>query len=149
MNAPTSELLSIVYSSSATRPFASDDLVALLAVSRENNAAADVTGMLLYHDSRFLQVLEGPEAAVRERMAVIADDTRHTGVRVMLEETLGERQFPDWTVGFAPYEESVSDGIPGYLASFGGQDADDGPDGRGLALQALIGWFEDQAKRTP
>ncbi|AUZ89011.1 hypothetical protein CVO76_16195, partial [Arthrobacter agilis] len=50
------QTLSIVYSSTATRPLNDADLSALLAISRRNNARAEVTGMLLYRGGRFLQV---------------------------------------------------------------------------------------------
>ncbi|MFB2557429.1 BLUF domain-containing protein [Herbiconiux liangxiaofengii] len=148
MDKVNNEVLSIVYSSSATVPFSSGDLVALLSTSRENNAGHEVTGMLLYHDERFLQVLEGPAPAVRERMALIAGDPRHTDVKILLEENLGERQFPDWTMGFEPYESSVSDDIPGYLASFGSADTDEQSNEAARALRQLLAWFEEQAKRS-
>ncbi len=55
----------LVYVSSATRPFSGEDLRALLATCRKNNAELGVTGMLLYKDGNFMQVLEGDEEAVR------------------------------------------------------------------------------------
>ena len=62
-------LLSVVYSSTAVVPFSDHDLFELLEHSRENNARDGLTGMLLYRDERFLQVLEGPEEAVRRLRA--------------------------------------------------------------------------------
>jgi hypothetical protein len=138
-------VLSIVYSSTATVPFGDDELVGLLATSRDNNAVDGLTGMLLFHDGRFLQVLEGPDEAVRSRLGVIAVDERHTDVRVLLEEELNERRFPDWTMGFQPYEPGVSDEIPGYLSSFGEPGVADEQQQLMRALRELLGWFDEQS----
>jgi hypothetical protein len=40
-------------------PFSEGDLVELLTQSRENNTLAGITGLLLYKEGKFLQVLEG------------------------------------------------------------------------------------------
>ncbi len=55
----------LVCVSSATRPFSGEDLRALLETCRKNNAGSGVTGMLLYRDGKFMQVLEGDEGTVR------------------------------------------------------------------------------------
>ena len=49
----------VVYVSTASEPMDDEDLAELLAQSRERNARNDITGMLLYKDSRFIQLLEG------------------------------------------------------------------------------------------
>ncbi|GLK17899.1 BLUF domain-containing protein [Herbiconiux flava] len=139
-------VLSIIYSSRATVPFSDADLVELLKVSRRNNAGSEVTGMLLYRDGRFLQVLEGPAEGVRERMAVIARDARHAEVLVLLEEGLSERRFPDWTMGFVPHESTPPDEIPGYLSAFGLSDDDEDSQDAVRALSELMAWFESTAK---
>jgi hypothetical protein len=51
-------LTSIVYSSSAVKPFSEEELVALLQQSRQNNERLAITGMLLYKDLGFMQVIE-------------------------------------------------------------------------------------------
>ncbi|NQX36986.1 BLUF domain-containing protein [Herbiconiux sp. VKM Ac-2851] len=141
-------VLSIIYSSVATMPFSDDDLVELLKLSRRNNAGREVTGMLLYRDGRFLQVLEGPDSSVRERMTVISGDSRHTDVQVLLEEGLSERRFPDWTMGFVPHDATPPDGIPGYLSAFGVTDDDEESREAARALGDLMAWFEAEAQRS-
>ncbi|WP_368497596.1 BLUF domain-containing protein [Herbiconiux sp. A18JL235] len=154
-------LLSVVYSSTAVVPFGDDDLFELLEHSRENNARDGLTGMLLYRDERFLQVLEGPEEAVRRRVEVIRDDARHTRFWVLIEELSDARHFPDWTMGFPAH--SAPEAVPGYLASFASADAADAAGAADAdadaeadteaeadaeaALRQLIGFFEDPANR--
>ena len=54
-------MISIAYSSSAAVPFSEGDLLELLTRSRENNTAKGITGLLLFKEGKFLQVLEGDE----------------------------------------------------------------------------------------
>ena len=133
-------MLSIVYSSAASRRFSRDDLAALLEQSRRSNAEDDLTGLLVYRDGRFLQLLEGPDAAVRQRMGVIEADDRHGAVRVLLEDEIDERRFPDWTMGFEDTDARAAD-IPGHRRTFDDIDADRSTSGSLPALRALIAWF--------
>jgi hypothetical protein len=92
--------LSIAYVSSATQPMSDDDIAAILTTSRANNSRDGLTGALLYHGGRFVQILEGPESQVRTKFATISSDTRHRNVQVMRERSILDRQFPQWTMGF-------------------------------------------------
>ena len=70
----------LIYISSASGKFGQADLDAILAISRKNNSARGLTGMLLFHDGCFFQVLEGEAAIVERTFATISNDTRHGGV---------------------------------------------------------------------
>lgn len=93
-------MLSLCYLSSATVPFSQAELDALLAKSRANNTRDDISGMLLYRDGDFLQVLEGPEAAVRTTFQRISRDPRHARVMLIDESDIDARSFADWSMGF-------------------------------------------------
>lgn len=134
---------SIVYSSTATRRFDADDLAALLAQSRETNSRLGLTGVLVHRDGRFLQLLEGPDEVVHDRMQAIQGDARHGEVRVLLEDEVDERQFPEWTMGFGSSDDSLAE-IPGYRRTFDDIDADRSESGTLPALRALIAWFRDR-----
>lgn len=147
MGTDEDQMLSLVYASTATQPFTDDDLTALLAVCRENNARAQLTGMLVHRDGRFLQVLEGPEAAVRELMVTLAADPRHAGIRVMFEEPIRERQFAAWTMGFERADTGSAADLHGYRDTFDDLDRDD-PTATMRALQELARWFRSRATRS-
>jgi hypothetical protein len=99
--------------------------------------------MLLYREGRFLQVLEGPHRRVRDRMEVIAADSRHTGVSVLLDEHVEHRQFAAWSMAYEPLEDIDVVSIPGYRATF--EDLTATPTGgTQMALRQLIGWFHTQ-----
>lgn len=134
-------MLSIAYSSRAAESFDPAHLVDLLLQSRRNNKRLGLSGMLVYRDGLFLQVIEGPEEVLRNRMAVIASDPRHSDVSVLIEETVDERMFPAWTMGF---EEVHIDGdrAPELDAAFAdlaaGRDLSDSLPG----LRAVIRSFQ-------
>ncbi|MFJ4221807.1 BLUF domain-containing protein [Curtobacterium luteum] len=136
-----------MYSSIAVIGFDLPALDELLQRSRVANAEADVTGLLLFREHRFLQLLEGPESAVREKMSLIAEDPRHERVRVLLEEHVLVRQFPEWTMGYAADGALRAASVPGYRTAF--DDIDSLPDNQvggpvASALRELIRWFRTE-----
>jgi hypothetical protein len=110
-------LMSVVYVSTATVEFSELDLALLLAVSRRNNEARGLTGVLLFQHGQFIQVLEGPEASVRAALATIASDPRHTGVRVLAEELLPARHFGSWAMGYRSLTPGELEGAPAWFGS--------------------------------
>jgi hypothetical protein len=90
----------VVYVSHASRELSAGELLELLETSRRRNARLLLTGLLLYADGRFMQVLEGSEAAVREVFDSILRDERHTDVHTLRLESKSQRHFPDWSMAF-------------------------------------------------
>ena len=90
----------LVYTSHATRPFSEEELIALLTECREFNRAHGITGMLLYIQGKFIQVLEGSQHEVTALFDRIAGDRRHQRVAVVLEGDSEHRHFKDWSMGF-------------------------------------------------
>ena len=97
--APVEQLVCAVYVSSAHKLMGDEELLEFLRVARHKNEARNITGMLLYRDGNFLQVLEGPASAVDELIAKIKRDTRHHGVILMSRRGIEERQFSEWQDG--------------------------------------------------
>jgi hypothetical protein len=103
-----------VYTSTATRDLTDDDLAELLRQCVRNNERSGLTGMLLHRDGRFMQVLEGPDDAVRDVFAVIAADDRHAEVRLLLDESITERAFPAWKMAFRTVDDETVRRLDGY-----------------------------------
>lgn len=107
---------SIVYISTAIADFKEADLVQLLKQTRGFNEQAGITGVLLYGGGRFVQVLEGCPAAVRQLYARIKADPRHAHLEKLADGPVARREFKEWYMGFAP-PPAVADWqqLPGYL----------------------------------
>ena len=57
-------MIQVAYVSRAVQPMSSEDLLRLLQQCRANNSELGITGMLVYGNGTFLQVLEGEVGAV-------------------------------------------------------------------------------------
>ena len=108
-------LIRVIYVSSATRPLGDEDLERLLAAARDFNGRHGITGMLIFSEGNFLQILEGEAAVVDELMDKrIAVDPRHNHIFVLDREPVAERDFPGWSMGF----RRLDGGTPTELAGF-------------------------------
>lgn len=90
----------LLYVSGATGPVSEADIAQILEASRRNNARLGVTGMLLYADGAFIQVLEGEEETVKALARRISQDRRHRNYMVLCEHHAEARAFGDWQMGF-------------------------------------------------
>jgi hypothetical protein len=104
----------LAYVSVTTQSFSEKDLIDLLSKSREHNASHDITGLLLYSEPNFMQVLEGPKAAVLSLLDRIRSDSRHHGLIVVLQEEHANREFPQWAMGFQHLDSIHPLNISGY-----------------------------------
>lgn len=90
----------LIYISTSRQVIATDELDRILTISRRNNAAVGVTGLLIAGGRRFLQALEGPEGAVQATFERIGRDPRHYAVVTLRRDAIATRAFPDWTMGY-------------------------------------------------
>jgi len=107
-------LYCLVYTSIANQKMSDDDLKDLLEKIRNNNEGRDVTGMLLYLDPFFIQVLEGEEAMVTELFNRIKQDSRHRKVSLLYKKPIEERGFSNWTMGFSKISNKDIETIEGF-----------------------------------
>lgn len=110
----TAPLFALVYASVAEQKFTEEELLALLAEARAKNAPLGITGLLLYHDGSFLQLLEGPEDVVRALYEKIEHDPRHFRTEILAQEPIAERAFPDWAMGFKNVGQLTAEQVEGY-----------------------------------
>lgn len=90
----------LIYISTATKLLTDPELVQILTASRRNNEKNNITGVLLYSEGTFIQLLEGPIEALNNIYEAIVHDTRHKNVIKLVEEDIEKRSFNDWTMGF-------------------------------------------------
>ena len=91
-------MIQLTYISTATRDVVETSVAEILKASRLNNAAAGVTGLLLYDGRRFLQALEGEEASVERTYHRIKSDSRHRGVVLLSSKAITEKAFGSWAM---------------------------------------------------
>jgi hypothetical protein len=106
----------IIYSSQATAAMSLTDLEEILVDARTGNERRNVTGVLVYVDGVFLQILEGEKEALRGLMRSIASDSRHTAVKVFHEAEVDGPTFKSWRMAYlsaSPQQMAVWAGLEG------------------------------------
>ena len=108
------DLMHIVYVSFSFKDLTEIDLENLLADIRKRNKLQKVTGLLLYNDGTFIQLIEGKTRIIKNLFEKIKNDKRHSDVVLLLDESIKKRAFPDWTMGYYKLNKEQSGKIPGY-----------------------------------
>jgi len=103
----------VIYTSAAVAPFDPSALKAILELARTRNSERSVTGMLLFSEGSFFQVLEGDEKTLDELFTAIAADPRHKRVTKIIDEPIARRDFSAWSMGFAEAAAAELTGVEG------------------------------------
>ncbi len=90
----------VCYLSDSVEHNTMDELKALYEKAKENNRANNITGVLIYKDRNFLQVLEGEEHHVDQTFKRIEKDNRHKNIFEIINSEIDERIFEDYNFGF-------------------------------------------------
>jgi hypothetical protein len=136
----SSPLIQLIYASAAVQAFGPQELADLLKVSHANNARLGLTGMLLYAEGSFFQVLEGETGVVEALYGRIEGDPRHTQVTQIICEPIPRRSFDSWTMGFYRLAREELAGIAGINDFFDRDQALAINTGR---ARKLLGAFRD------
>lgn len=108
-------LSKLIYASSATRAMSESDLTELLTQARSNNLENNLTGLLLYCNQSFLQVLEGEPEILDALYARIETDPRHKKLRLLARSPTNTRKFGAWSMGFEHVDEDhLAEILPGF-----------------------------------
>jgi len=93
-------MIQLIYTSYTPQLMDQTELDALLETSRKNNSESGITGILLYKQLLFLQVLEGEEDEVMQTFKRIAEDPRHQDVELVQTVDVQDRDFSNWEMAF-------------------------------------------------
>lgn len=97
------------YISHAALNVTDDDVQKILDVSRRNNAANQLTGLLMFHNDIFFQIIEGPYENLEACYARIKRDTRHKTVQLLAEGPDESRAFDEWQMRYVPLDHLSSE----------------------------------------
>lgn len=115
----------IVYVSDAVGA-AADGLMPLIDIvgaSDRNNRRDHLTGVLMRCEGRFLQVIEGTRADLDRLMKRLDGDTRHAGIRILSDEPIESRLFPDWGMARVDPTPEVAEFLDKATDAMNGADA--------------------------
>jgi len=115
------ELVELTYLSEAVSDMSFLGLMKLLESARTFNQANGITGILLYDNQQFGQVIEGERASVMKAWKRIQDDKRHHRTELLEIREITERSFPGWLLRFYGGETLIRD-YPALADVVGGMD---------------------------
>jgi hypothetical protein len=131
--ATPSGFFQIAYVSAASRDTDADVLTTILTAARRNNRRDGITGLLLFGNWLFFQILEGERSVVAECFSRVERDDRHSGITLLREAEVARRAFSGWTMGYGGPEHAgiavahpllrlgrhgtAEDGVGGTIAS--------------------------------
>ncbi len=83
----------ISYVSTVSEELTRKDIEELLKNSEENNNREDITGLLLYSEGNFFQVIEGEESKVKQLYKTIEKDQRHSNIIKILSTPIHKESY--------------------------------------------------------
>lgn len=90
----------LIYKSIPTTSLTEKDLLEIAEQSKLNNVDNGLTGLLVYGNNEFVQIIEGDEDAIETLYKKLLTDTRHNNIRLVRRDGLERRYFPSWSMGF-------------------------------------------------
>lgn len=100
MTEKTQNIRQLVYTSDAQYGLGKDAVESILCTSRRKNPANEITGILIFIDGVFIQVLEGSADVIMDLYATISDDSRHNNVRLLSDAYISDRDFGEWAMAY-------------------------------------------------
>lgn len=94
------DLKALTYTSWARPGIRADEVDAILSSARINNARDEISGVLIFNGSAFMQILEGSEAAVGGLVERLASDPRHSNMSIRDDRPIDARTFPNWSMAY-------------------------------------------------
>jgi Sensors of blue-light using FAD len=114
-------IFQLIYVSTAAIEFGTADLIKLLIEARDFNRGHQITGILIFENEKFLQVLEGDMAEVKQLYESICRDGRHDQIEAISSKMLSKREYPNWSMAFADSGALKSSSFRGFDSSLNKQ----------------------------
>lgn len=115
------DLVELSYLSEAVSDMSFLGLMRLLESARTFNQQNGITGILLYDNQQFGQIIEGERASIMKAWKRIQDDKRHHRIELLEIREISERSFPDWLLRFYG-GETLTREYPALAEMVGGMD---------------------------
>jgi hypothetical protein len=92
-------LSQLVYVSNRKVNCTEEEIGKILASCKKNNPSLQITGVLLYSDTKFIQMVEGDAKVITGLYDKIKLDNRHSNTMMISYGPIKEKSFPSWHMG--------------------------------------------------
>lgn len=101
------QIYQISYVSTGCDNLQYENIKCILESSNRNNKENGITGILVYCNKHFFQIIEGEKGAVQQLFSQILIDPRHDNVIKIQEGYIKARQFESWNMAFKSYNKEL------------------------------------------
>lgn len=102
-------LSQLVYVSNRKPVCTQEEIDKILASCKKNNPGLDITGVLLYSDTKFIQLVEGESKVIMNLYDKIKKDPRHSNPMMISYGPIKEKTFPAWHMGTKNFSNNQMD----------------------------------------
>jgi hypothetical protein len=99
----------LIYVSNRLQNCTEAEIEKILNACKKNNVKYDVTGVLLYSDSKFVQYIEGEYTEIMGLYDKIKGDKRHSNPVLLTSAPIQSRSFPSWQMGAKKFDSTSID----------------------------------------
>jgi hypothetical protein len=111
-------LSQLVYVSTRSSTCTSQEIEKILTSCKKNNPSLGITGILLYTDKKFIQLVEGDAKVILDLYDKIKMDKRHSNAMMITYNPIKEKSFPSWHMA----SRDISNGELGYKTEISSTD---------------------------
>ncbi len=113
----------ICYVSTVSPNLNEQEIIEVLNLSQNLNIEHNITGIFLYSEGNFFQVLEGERNFVLGLFKKIKNDSRHFNIIIIFEKEVTEPQFKGYKIDFISLDtRSKYKGLRNYFSLIGSLD---------------------------
>jgi len=105
----------ICYVSNISENIDENEVDNILLDSQRNNKEKDITGVLLYSDGNFFQILEGEEQKVKDLFSVIKEDSRHKGILTIFQKKIMKFTYDGYVSDFVTAKTKLREDVQQYM----------------------------------
>jgi hypothetical protein len=128
-------LSQLVYVSTRNASCTDTEIEKILASCKKNNPPLQITGVLLYTDTKFIQLVEGESKIIMGLYDKIKADSRHSRPIMISYGPIKEKAFPSWHMGSRKLEGEKVD----YKTNINTEDR--------VVIDNLLGGKEENGER--
>ncbi len=91
-------------------------LIDIIGASDRNNRRDHLTGVLMRHEGRFFQAVEGARVDLDRLMARLRADRRHVNIRILVDAPIAQRLFADWSMAQVDMPSALASLVSGAMS---------------------------------
>lgn len=87
------------------------EIFKIVETAQKYNKPHDITGLLLFIEGAFIQLLEGEESVIKDLYRKISQDERHEQAKSLMQGPIKKRDFESWNMGLKIFTKQDIDDL--------------------------------------